>query len=184
MSGTRTLLNNSVLYDIIVVGAGHSGLEAASVSVRLGCRTALITSRISTICKPSCNPNIGGAAKGHIVKEIDALGGMQGRLADLSGIHFKMLNTSKGPAIWSPRAQIDKDLYPKFAYQHLLELSNNSNLNIIECNVRELIISNTSIKGCILDDGSELLCEALILCSGTFLNGKMFVGQQIYAGGR
>jgi tRNA uridine 5-carboxymethylaminomethyl modification enzyme len=86
-------------FDIIVVGGGHSGLEAASVCVRMDCNTAIITNNISTICKPSCNPNIGGAAKGHIVKEIDALGGIQGRLADLSGIHFKMLNTSKGPAI-------------------------------------------------------------------------------------
>ena len=111
-------------YDVIVIGGGHAGIEAASAAARIGCCTCLITMTISAIGRLSCNPAIGGMAKGQIVREIDALGGEMGRLADLSGIHFKMLGKSKGPAMWSPRSQNDKDLYPYFAQKRLQEIAN------------------------------------------------------------
>jgi len=180
-------------FDIIVVGAGHSGLEAASVAARMGMNTALITISLATICKPSCNPNIGGTAKGHLVKEIDALGGAMGLLADRAGIQFKMLNKSKGAAIWSPRAQIDKDLYPMIAHQHLLSLSQNrdtvGSLTLIEDTVTEIILeknnsSNNTVRGCKTKNNETLFAKIIILCAGTFLNGKMFIGQEVSNGGR
>lgn len=111
-------------YDVIVIGGGHAGIEASSVSARLGCETALITMKFDTIGRLSCNPAIGGMAKGQLVCEIDALGGEMAKLADKSGIQFKMLGTSKGPAMWSPRSQNDKDLYPFYAQKGLLKLIN------------------------------------------------------------
>ena len=138
-------MNN--IFDVIVVGGGHSGLEAARVASILKVKTAIITSSLDTICEPSCNPNIGGTAKGHIVKEIDALGGVQGLLADKAGIQFKMLNKSKGPAIWSPRAQIDRDLYSIVARK---ELENIENLTIIKQTVCEITLTkNNIVKSCI-----------------------------------
>lgn len=184
-------------FDVIVIGGGHAGLEAASAATRMGMNTAILTSSFSTICKPSCNPNIGGAAKGHIAKEIDALGGVQGLLADKAGIHFKMLNTSKGPAIWSPRAQIDKDLYPRFAYQYLKQLSekkyceakneineNYGTLVIIEDTAVEIKLKNNKVDSIITAKNECLYTKTAILCAGTFLNGKLFVGQEITLGGR
>ena len=172
-------------FDVIVVGAGHSGLEAANVAARMGMDTALLTISVSTICKPSCNPNIGGTAKGHLVKEIDALGGAMGILADKAGIQFKMLNKSKGAAIWSPRAQIDKDLYPIIAYNFLLELAKTNNLTIIEDTVTEILLDERNkVKGCKTKRNEILYAKVVILCAGTFLNGKMFTGQEITYGGR
>ena len=115
-------MNNK--FDIIVVGAGHAGIEASYIAAKMGCSTALITMNLRTIGAPSCNPSIGGTAKGHLVKEIDALGGAMAFVADLAGIQFKMLNRSKGPAVWSPRCQIDKNLYPKIALNVLRETKN------------------------------------------------------------
>ena len=175
-------------FDIIVVGGGHAGLEALSAVVRMGMSAAFITMSMATLCKASCNPNIGGVAKGHITKEIDAIGGAQGYLADKAGIHFKMLNTSKGPAIWSLRAQIDKDLYPKVAKQYLLDLhtinKTKGTTTIIEDEVVEIIIERDKIKGCKTKKNETLYCKAIILCAGTFLNGKIFIGQEVFIGGR
>ena len=173
-------MNNK--FDIIVIGAGHAGIEAASVAARLGANTALITTSLATICKPSCNPNIGGTAKGHLVKEIDALGGAMGFLADIAGIQFKMLNKSKGAAIWSPRAQIDKDLYPIVALDYLKTVKN---LTLIEDTVNEILVnSSNSAIGCKTYKNEKLYSKAIILCAGTFLNGKIFIGQDFYSGGR
>ena len=175
-------------FDIIVVGGGHAGLEAVSSATRMGMNTAFITISMVTLCIPSCNPNIGGVAKGHIAKEIDAIGGAQGFLADSSGIHFKMLNTSKGPAIWSLRAQIDKDLYPKVARQYLLDLpkinKTTGTLTIIEDVITEIIVEQDKVRGCKTKTNEELFCKALVLCAGTFLNGKMFIGKETFVGGR
>ena len=121
-------MNNN--FDIIVIGGGHAGIEASFVAASMGCKTALVTMSLNTLGRPSCNPSIGGTAKGHLVKEIDALGGAMGILTDKAGIHFKMLNKSKGPAVWSPRAQIDKDLYPKYALQLLSRTKNLTLLNL------------------------------------------------------
>jgi len=167
-------------YDIIVIGGGHAGIEAARASARMLCSTALITMSTSTIGVLSCNPSIGGSAKGHLVKEIDAIGGIMPLIADRSGLQFKMLNTSKGPAIWSPRSQNDKFLYPMYAQQ---SLQNIGNLEILEGTVEKLLISGREVYG-VIYNGEEIRCKALILCGGTFLNGIMYTGKEQTVGGR
>jgi len=168
-------------YDIIVVGGGHAGIEAAYAPAKMGLKTALITMSIKSMGRPSCNPSIGGTAKGHIVKEIDALGGAMGILADKAGIQFKMLNKSKGPAVWSPRAQIDKDLYPLYAQQLLYKTPN---LTLISATAYEILIKNESIYGIKTLDNDIIYSKAVILTPGTFLNGIMWTGEDSVKGGR
>jgi tRNA uridine 5-carboxymethylaminomethyl modification enzyme len=168
-------------FDIIVVGAGHAGIEASVSAARMGCKVALITMAFDTMGRPSCNPSIGGTAKGHLVKEIDALGGVMGGLADKGGIHFKMLNISKGPAIWSPRCQIDKDLYPTYVKELLFK---ESNLTLVQGSVQEIKLDGSRVKSVITKDNQEIKCKAVILCAGTFLNGVMHTGEQQVIGGR
>lgn len=168
-------------YDVIVIGGGHAGIEAASAAARIGCSTCLITMAISAIGRLSCNPAIGGMAKGQIVREIDALGGEMGRLADLSGIHFKMLGKSKGPAMWSPRSQNDKDLYPYFAQKRLQEISN---LTLVEGIVDDVLLRNNAVSQVQLQDGQLIVCQALVVCSGTFLSSRLHIGEQSVVGGR
>lgn len=168
-------------FDIIVVGAGHAGIEAAHVAAKLGCHTALLTMSKYTIGRPSCNPSIGGTAKGHLVKELDALGGAMPWLADRAGIHFKMLNRSKGPAVWSPRCQIDKDLYPKYTLGYLLKIPN---LEILEATAYEVIIENGKAIGILTNRDERILSKAVVFCPGTFLNGIMFTGESATKGGR
>lgn len=168
-------------FDIIVIGGGHAGIEASYVSSQMGCKVALVTMNKYTIGRPSCNPSIGGTAKGHLVREIDALGGTMGILADRAGIHFKMLNRSKGPAVWSPRAQIDKDLYPLYALELLAQ---QKNLTIIEATVKQILIKNNEVYGIETLDYEVLYAENVILCAGTFLNGIMWTGLKAKPGGR
>lgn len=168
-------------YDIIVIGGGHAGIEASYISNKMGMNVALITMNKNTIGAPSCNPSIGGTAKGHLVKEIDALGGLMPQIADLAGIQFKILNISKGPAVWSPRAQIDKELYPKTA---LILLEKEPNITIIEDLIDELIINNSKIEGVITKSGEKILSESVILTAGTFLRGTMWTGLESTSGGR
>lgn len=168
-------------YDIVVIGGGHAGIEAAAASSGMGLKTALITMNKKTIGKPSCNPSIGGTAKGHLVKEIDALGGVMGILADKAGIHFKILNKSKGPAVWSPRCQIDKDLYPLYAFELL---SKKNNLTIIETKINEIVIQNNRITGVKTFSNDIIKAQCVILCAGTFLNGLMHTGNEKIVGGR
>jgi len=168
-------------YEIIVIGAGHAGIEAALAAARLNCNVLILTMDISKIGVPSCNPSIGGTAKGHIVKEIDALGGAMGFLADKAGIHFKMLNKSKGPAVWSPRCQIDKYTYPIYAKQYI---DFYHNIDIIEDTAVEIIIKNNKVSGVRTKADSIIDSQAIIFCPGTFLNGKMFTGNTISYGGR
>lgn len=172
-------MNNK--FDIIVIGGGHAGIEAAHIANKMKINTALITMSKTTMGRPSCNPSIGGSAKGHLVKEIDALGGAMGLLADLGGIQFKMLNKSKGPAIWSPRAQIDKDLYPIVVNNYL---NTQPYLTIIEDNVNEILVDGTKVTGVKLSTGVILNSKAVILTAGTFLNGLMWVGLESTPGGR
>jgi len=172
---------NKNKYDIIVVGGGHAGIEAAYVASNMGVQVALITMNLHTIGRPSCNPAIGGTAKGHLVKEIDALGGAMGLLADRGGLLFKMLNRSKGPAVWSPRTQIDKDLYPLYALELLLK---QKNIIVIKDTVDEILVDKGSAIGVRTKTNEELLAKAVILCAGTFLNGKMFTGLEVSYGGR
>jgi tRNA uridine 5-carboxymethylaminomethyl modification enzyme len=172
-------------YDVIVVGAGHAGCEASRACARLGLRTAMITMNIDLIAQMSCNPAIGGIAKGHLVREIDALGGVMGELTDAVGIQFRLLNTSRGPAVWSPRAQCDKKQY-RVRMREWLE--NEPNLRILQAEVAELILQEDSgerwIRGVRLRDGRELDAEAVVVTTGTFLNGLAHVGETKYACGR
>lgn len=167
--------------DIIVIGGGHAGIEASVAAARMGCRTALVTMTHNAIGRLSCNPSIGGSAKGHLVKEIDALGGVMGEIADTSGLQFKMLNTSKGPAIWSPRSQNDIDMYPAEAQS---KVASTNNLVVIEGTVTEILISKDKIRGVVLSNGEEITAQCVVLCSGTFLNGVMHTGTSSTEGGR
>ena len=160
-------------YDVIVVGGGHAGCEACHAAAIMGMRTALITSNVNNIGDMPCNPSIGGTAKGIIVRDIDALGGLMGKVADKSHIQIKMLNNGKGPAVRSLRAQADKITYPK---NILKELENTENLTIIESMVENLIVENNVIKGIILENGKEIMCNALILTTGTYLKSKILIG--------
>ncbi len=168
-------------YDVIVVGGGHAGCEAASASARMGVKTALITHKISTIGEMSCNPAIGGLGKGHLVREIDALDGLMGKVIDKAGIQFRMLNASKGPAVRGPRAQADRKLYKKYMLE---ELQKQDNLDIIEASVEGILFIDDKINGVILADETKILSKTVILTSGTFLNGIMFTGHKTTIGGR
>jgi len=176
------LVKTSKYYDIIVIGAGHAGIEAAWTSSRMGCSVGMITMDLDAVGRMSCNPAIGGTAKGHLVKEIDALGGVMGRIADDSGIQFRMLNRSKGPAIWSPRSQNDRDLYSVIAKQYIESCEN---ITLIQDTVDELIRdSSGKISGIITSLGYNINCRAVIITSGTFLNAIMHVGKSQVEGGR
>ncbi len=168
-------------FDIIVIGGGHAGIEAAYAPAKMGVKTALVSMSIKSLGRPSCNPSIGGTAKGHIVKEIDALGGAMGILADKAGIQFKMLNKSKGPAVWSPRAQIDKDLYPLYAQQLLYKTQN---LTLIPTTAYEILIKNGKVYGIKTLDNEIIYSKVVILTPGTFLNGLMWTGEESVKGGR
>jgi tRNA uridine 5-carboxymethylaminomethyl modification enzyme len=168
-------------YEVIVVGGGHAGIEASLAAARLGCRVALITMDTNAIGRMSCNPAIGGTAKGHLVREIDALGGEMGKIADATGIHFRMLNRSKGPAVWSPRCQNDRDWYAREARTRVL---NQQRLTVIQDTLANLHVEGGKIEGVTTTGGAKLGCSALVLCSGTFLNAVMHTGEQSSPGGR
>ena len=171
-----------VKYDVIIIGGGHAGCEAASASARIGAKTVLITNKIETIGALSCNPAMGGIGKGHLIREIDALDGIIARISDLSGIHFQVLNKRKGPAVQGPRAQIDRDLYSKHMKNELL---NTDGLDILENSVQNLIIKGgKNIKGVICNDGLEILAASTVLTTGTFLNGVIHCGKKTTPGGR
>lgn len=168
-------------YDVVVVGAGHAGAEAATSSAKLGAKTLLITSNLDTICQMSCNPAMGGVAKGQIVREIDALGGWSGIVTDRSMIQFRMLNRSKGPAMWSPRAQCDKTMF-SLTWKRILE--NTPNLDLWQDEVVDVIIDNGTVRGVVTRMQVEVPCKAVVLTNGTFLNGRIFIGETSFSGGR
>ncbi len=171
----------SLRFDLIVVGAGHAGIEAALAAARRGLKTAIFTIKLEAIGRMSCNPSVGGPAKGHLAREIDALGGEIGRAADLTGIHFRMLNRSKGPAVWAPRAQNDRQMY----HQVMREaLENQDNLQIIEANITDLLVDNGCVKGVVSQIGREYYAPKVILATGTFLKGKIHIGRISFSGGR
>ena len=168
-------------YDVIVCGAGHAGVEAAMAAARLGCQTAILTQNLDTISQMSCNPAIGGLAKGHVVREIDALGGVMGRNTDATGIQFRMLNARKGPSVQAPRAQCDKKAY-QFRMKWLIE--NQPNLDLHQGNAAEILVENDAVTGVRTSLGMIYRAKALIISSGTFMRGLLHVGQQNQAGGR
>lgn len=168
-------------YDVVVVGAGHAGAEAASAAAHLGAKTLLITQSLDAICQMSCNPAMGGVAKGQIVREIDAMGGMSGIITDRATIQFRMLNLSKGPAMWSPRAQCDKALFSRLWRQ---TLENTANLSLWQDEVIGLEVEHNVVKGVRTRMGVSIPASAVILTNGTFLNGRIFIGETSLEGGR
>lgn len=172
---------NSMQFDVVVVGGGHAGAEAAAAAAKLGAETLLVTMNIDTICQMSCNPAMGGVAKGQIVREIDALGGMSGIVTDRSMIQFRMLNLSKGPAMWSPRAQCDKMLF-SLNWRKVLE--NTPHLSIWQDEVVDVIISGGVVQGVRTRLGLDISSKAVILTNGTFLNGIIYIGDKSWSGGR
>ncbi len=167
-------------YDVIVIGGGHAGIEASAAAANMGLQVALVTMNKNAIGRMSCNPAVGGTAKGHLVKEIDSLGGLIGQIADRTAIQFKMLNRSKGPAVWSPRTQNDRELYSKVALELLSEIQN---LDILEGIVTKILIKDFKIMG-IEFNGINIYSKAVIIAAGTFLNAKMFTGKVQTEGGR
>ena len=168
-------------YDVVVVGAGHAGCEAAVAAARMGARVALVTLNLDLVAQMSCNPAVGGIAKGHLVREIDALGGVMGRVTDEVGIQFRLLNTSRGPAVWSPRAQCDKKQY-RIRMKQLLEAE--PNLDIKQAEVVDLETRDGRIEGVTLLDGRTIPAGAVIVTTGTFLNGLVHIGERTYPAGR
>src|SRR5712671_5372028 len=168
-------------YDVIVIGGGHAGCEAASAAARLGARTALVTHRFATIGAMACNPAIGGLGKGHLVREVDALDGLMGRVADVAGIQFRMLNRRKGPAVRGPRAQADRKLYAAAMQAAITETAN---LSVIEGEADELLVSNGRVTGIRLADGREMAAGAVVITTGTFLRGLIHLGENNWPAGR
>jgi len=168
-------------FDVIVIGAGHAGCEAASIAARIGARTALVTIDANSIGQMSCNPAIGGIAKGHLVREVDALGGIMGEVIDATGIQFRLLNRSRGPAVQSPRAQADRNLY-RTEMRRRLGLTDN--LTVIEGEVAEINFTGSMVTGIALADGTEIESRAVVLTTGTFLNGLIHVGRKTFQAGR
>ncbi len=166
---------------VVVIGAGHAGIEAAYAASKMGAKTTLVTIHLESIAQMSCNPSIGGIAKGHLVKEIDAMGGIMARAADSTGIHFKILNRSKGPAVRATRTQNDKVKYRDFMKNFLEKCEN---LRVYQSIVSEVVIKNGKVKGVRFVEGNELMADAVIIACGTFLNGKIYIGNTIYNAGR
>jgi tRNA uridine 5-carboxymethylaminomethyl modification enzyme len=174
-------MKNDLSFDVVVIGGGHAGCEAAAASARLGVNTALFTHKFETIGEMSCNPAIGGLGKGHLVREIDALDGVMGEVADKSGIQFRLLNRSRGPAVRGPRTQSDRSLYRKFMQEKLV---NYCNLSIFSDPVIEFIFDKNTINGFVTKEGKKVLCSRLILTTGTFLNGLIHIGDERTPAGR
>ena len=168
-------------FDVLVIGGGHAGCEAATASARIGARTALVTHRFATIGAMSCNPAIGGLGKGHLVREVDALDGLMGRVADAAGIQFRMLNRRKGPAVRGPRAQADRKLYAAAMQAAITETAN---LDVIEGDVDELLVADGRLRGIRLADGRELAAGSVVITTGTFLRGLIHLGERNWPAGR
>src|SRR5690242_1783025 len=171
----------SLSFDIAVIGAGHAGAEAARAAARLGCHVAVCTLSAAAVGHMPCNPAIGGTAKGHLVREIDALGGLMGRAIDATGIQFKLLNRSRGPAVWSPRAQADKHVYGQWVAH---ALRHEPNITWIIGMAGRVLVSNGRIVGLAMEDGDAHTCDALVITTGTFLNGLIHVGAEQRPAGR
>src|SRR5580765_6745902 len=168
-------------FDVIVVGAGHAGCEAAFAAARLGVSVGLCTLTPETVAHMPCNPAIGGTAKGHLVREIDALGGLMGRAIDATGIQFKLLNRSRGPAVWSPRAQADKKIYGRWVRT---ALESEPNIEWLIGRAGRILVEHGRVAGLAFEDGDAFACKALVVTTGTFLNGLVHIGREQHQAGR
>src|SRR5437762_3416982 len=168
-------------YDVLVVGSGHAGIEAALAAARIGCRTLMMTQNLDTIGQMSCNPAVGGLAKGHMVREIDAMGGAMGINADATGIQFRMLNKAKGPSVRAPRVQCDKKAY-QFRIKAVLERADN--LDLKQATVANILVDNGRVLGAGTDLGLQVMARSVVITSGTFLRGLLHVGENCRPGGR
>jgi tRNA uridine 5-carboxymethylaminomethyl modification enzyme len=169
------------IFDVIVVGAGHAGCEAAYAAARLGAHVGLCTLTLDTVAHMPCNPAIGGTAKGHLVREIDALGGLMGRAIDATGIQFKLLNRSRGPAVWSPRAQADKKIYGQWMKS---ALAAEPNIEWLIGRAGRILVEHGRVAGLAFEDGDTYGCDALVITTGTFLNGLVHIGPEQHPSGR
>ena len=174
-------MNNFRNFDIIVIGAGHAGIEAAAASARMKCKTLLLTHNLETVGEMSCNPAFGGIGKGHLIKEIDAMGGVCPDAIDKAGIQFRTLNSSKGPAVRATRAQTDRHLYKEVMRKNLWSYEN---LTIFQQPATEIIFKDNTISGVKTAAGIEFYCNAVVICAGTFLKGLIHIGLEHYSGGR
>src|SRR6185295_10629537 len=181
MSTTLQRANSAPDYDVIVVGAGHAGVEAAWAAARMGRSVAICTLSTSTVALMPCNPAVGGTAKGHLVREIDALGGLMGRAIDATGIQFKLLNRSRGPAVWSPRAQADKARYGSWVRG---ALDAEPNITWLLRRAGRVLIEHGRVRGLAFEDGDEVTCSSLVVTTGTFLNGLVHIGDEQRPSGR
>ena len=168
-------------YDVIVIGGGHAGCEAASAAARAGAKTLLLTHKIATLGEMSCNPAIGGVGKGHLVRENDALDGLMGKVADAAGLQFRLLNRRKGPAVRGPRAQADRALYRAAMQTQLGEIAN---LEIRQASAEDLILKGQIVTGVLLATGEEISCKSVVLTTGTFLRGLVHIGEVQFPAGR
>ena len=168
-------------YDLIVIGAGHAGIEASWAAAKAGVKVLLLTLDIESIGKLSCNPAVGGVSKGHLVKEVDALGGLIAKITDKCAVSYRFLNRSKGKAVWATRAQVDRFQYPNEARAYL---ENHENIDILQAQVKNLLVKNKKITGIETNFGQVFKAKAVIVCVGTFLKSKIHIGLNSFSGGR
>lgn len=185
LASTVSLANDAFDYDVIVIGGGHAGCEAAGAAARMGARTALVTQRVDTIGELSCNPSVGGIGKGTLVREIDALDGLMARVTDRAGIQHRVLNRSRGPAVQAPRVQVDRDLYKAAMRDEIDILCASAEFSVVEASVHDVLLDpNDTIQGIVTKEGEHITAKSVVLTAGTFLRGTIHVGQDSYPAGR